>query len=465
MVKLLVANRGEIACRIMRSARDLGWKTVAIHSDPDAQALHVSLADESVAIGGSRAADSYLIGQKIIQACRQTGATVVHPGYGFLAESAEFAREVASAGLTFVGPHADTIEQMGDKARARDAAIYAGVPVLPGSSRFALGDLDGVTFSAQKIGYPLLVKATAGGGGIGMRRVDRAEDLAAAIATTQQLAARAFGDATVYLERYIDRARHVEVQVFGFGDGRALHLYERDCSIQRRFQKIIEQSPAPDISASTLSRMYEAATAIACAVSYAGAGTIEFIVDAETGEFYFLEMNTRIQVEHPVTEMVTGVDLIALQLQLAMDQLHFEDITIPKPRCHAIECRIYAEDATRNFLPSPGRLTEFRTPENSSNVRVDTGVREGDTITPFYDPMIAKLICRGESREEAIATALRALDATSISGVSTNIAYLKAILNHREFSAGRVHTGFIAQHGAELSSASSQRHVRSQAQA
>ncbi len=457
MSKLLIANRGEIACRIIRSAHALGLSTVAVHSAADAQALHVSLADEAVDIGASPARESYLVGEKIIAACKSTGAGLVHPGYGFLAENSDFARAVAAEGLTFVGPDADTIERMGDKARAREAAQRAGVPVLPGSRRFPYGELEGIEAAAADIGFPLLVKAAAGGGGIGMRRVDAADQLIAAAKATQELASRAFGDGAIYLEHYVACARHVEVQVFGFGDGRAVHLHERDCSLQRRFQKVVEESPAPVLSTSARDGMRQSAIDLACAVQYRGAGTVEFIVDAVTHAFFFLEMNTRIQVEHPVTEMVTGLDLVALQLKQALGGLQVNDLPDPIPQHgHAIECRIYAEDPSRNFLPSPGRLTVFRMPQETADVRVDTGVRENDAITPFYDPMIAKIICRGADRTAALATATRALDQVEISGVRTNVAFLKAILGHPAFRAGDVHTGFLAQHANDLLAASAQ---------
>ena len=453
MTKILIANRGEIACRIIRAAKELGLSTVAVHSEADAGSLHVALADEAVAIGPSAPRESYLVAERILEACKTTGADAVHPGYGFLAENADFARAVEAAGLIFVGPSPDAIERMGDKARARETAVAAGVPVLPGSPRFATGVVEGTEEAAGKVGFPLLVKASAGGGGIGMRRVDRMDDLAAAVATTQELAARAFGDGTVYLERFVPRARHIEVQVFGLGDGHAVHLFERDCSLQRRFQKVVEESPAVRLPAAIRARMCDAAAELARSVSYRGAGTVEFVVDTQTDEFFFLEMNTRIQVEHPVTEMVTGTDLVGLQLKLALGQLEAGDLPEIRSDGHAIECRIYAEDPARNFLPSPGLLKCFRMPAASEHVRIDTGVREGDSITPFYDPMIAKLICRGSDRASAIEAALRALEDVRIDGVRTNVEFLKAALAHPGFVAGDIHTGFLAEHGAVLNAA------------
>lgn len=451
MRKLLIANRGEIACRIIRSARALGLSTVAVHSEADAQALHVELADEAVEIGPSAPRESYLAFEKVIAAGKATGATALHPGYGFLAENAAFARAVEDEGIIFVGPRPKSIEQMGNKASARAVAKQAGVPVLPGSGRFPHGECDGIEAAAAEVGYPLLVKASAGGGGIGMRRVDRPEDLRQIVTSTQDMAARAFGDGSAYLERFVPNARHVEVQVFGFGDGDAVHLHERDCSLQRRFQKVVEESPAPGLSEATRRSMCEAATALARAASYRGAGTVEFVVDADTSDFYFLEMNTRIQVEHPVTEMVTGIDLIALQLQLALGELNKNDVSQGSSSSgHAIECRIYAEDPARNFLPSPGQLTRFCMPEGMPGVRIDTGVRQSDKITPFYDPMIAKLICWGEDRPTAIAKALEALEKCEIDGVSTNLLFLQAILAHSDFRAGDVNTGFLSQNAPAL---------------
>jgi len=317
MQKVLIANRGEIACRVMRSCRALGLRTVAVYSEADAGALHVSQADEAQAIGPAPAKQSYLVIDNILAAAKATAADAVHPGYGFLAENSDFAKAVARAGLTWIGPTPESIDDMGDKERARLLARAAGVPILPGSARFAPGDLAGLDEAARTVGFPLLVKASAGGGGIGMRRVDRPEDLAKTVEATQALAEKSFGDGTIYLERLVAKARHIEIQVFGFGDGRAVHMYERECSVQRRFQKIIEETPSPGIAAETRAAMADAAVALVKQERYRGAGTIEFVVDAESGAYHFLEMNTRIQVEHPVTEMTTGLDLVALQIRLA----------------------------------------------------------------------------------------------------------------------------------------------------
>ncbi|MGK9236826.1 ATP-grasp domain-containing protein [Inquilinus limosus] len=450
MRKLLIANRGEIACRIIRSAKALGLATVAVHSDADAKALHVALADQAVPIGPSKPAESYLRIDAILDAARTTGADAVHPGYGFLAENEGFARAMAEAGLTWVGPTPESIEAMGDKARARSLAESAGVPVLPGSRRFPEGDLEGIEAAADAVGYPLLVKASAGGGGIGMRVVDAPADLRKVAEATQGMAARSFGDGAVFLERYVRNARHVEVQVFGFGDGRAVHLFERECSVQRRFQKIVEESPSPGISAGTRARMTAAAVALAEAVRYRGAGTMEFVVDADSEAFFFLEMNTRIQVEHPVTEAVTGLDLVVLQLRLAAGEeldLRQEDI---RQQGHAIECRLYAENPAKMFLPQPGTLARLVLPEGLEGIRVDTGVREGDAVTPFYDPMIAKIIAHGPDRAAAIDRMLAALDRVAVEGLVANAPFLARTVGHPAFRAGRTTTSFVDTHKAEL---------------
>jgi 3-methylcrotonyl-CoA carboxylase alpha subunit len=451
MKRVLVANRGEIACRILRSCKDLGLETVAVHSEADAGAMHVALADRAVAIGAPPPAQSYLLGERIVDAARACGADAVHPGYGFLSENEDFARAVQAAGLTWIGPDPASIEDMGDKERARAIAKAAGVPVLPGSPRFAPGSTAGIEAAAQDVGFPLLVKAAAGGGGIGMRRVDKAEDLAAAVESTQTLAARAFGDGTVYLERYIAEARHVEVQVFGFGDGRAIHLYERDCSTQRRFQKIVEESPAPGLSTATREAMCAAAAALCAQQRYRGAGTIEYVLDCETQKFYFLEMNTRIQVEHPVTEMVTGLDLVAMQIRLARgEELAVRAQSGVRTSGHSIECRLYAERPAKGFLPAPGLLARFDLPAPGAQVRIDTGVRSGDRITHFYDPMIAKVIVHGADRAAAVARMDESLAAIAIEGVETNLAFLRKVLAHPAFRAGDVRTGFIDRYKADL---------------
>jgi 3-methylcrotonyl-CoA carboxylase alpha subunit len=447
MRKVLIANRGEIACRVIKACRALDMATVAVYSEADESALHVEMADEARCIGPARVQESYLRGDAILETARSLGADGIHPGYGFLAENARFAEAVEEAGLTWVGPKGKTIEDMGDKERARLLAKAAGVPILPGSARFQSHDLDGLEQAAAFVGYPLLVKASAGGGGIGMQRVDGEDGLRKTVESTQSLAERAFGDGTVFLERFVAKARHVEVQVFGLGDGRVIHLFERDCSIQRRFQKIIEESPAPALAAETRAALAEAAVALAAQERFRGAGTVEFVVDAESGEFYFLEMNTRIQVEHPVTEMVTGQDLVALQLRLArgddLTGLTQESIGTSG---HAMEARIYAENPAKKFFPAPGEISRFDVPQDDPAVRVDTGVRAGDRITPFYDPMVAKVICHGTSREDAANRLSRTLRTIRLEGLTTNLEFLARVMEHDSFLAGDVHTGFVTQH-------------------
>jgi 3-methylcrotonyl-CoA carboxylase alpha subunit len=449
MRKLLIANRGEIAVRIIRAARALGIATVAVHSEADAAALHVAEADEAVAIGPSKPAASYLRTEAILAAAAQTGADAVHPGYGFLSENAGFAEAVEAAGLVFVGPTPAQIAMMGDKGRARDAAEAAGVPVLPASLRINPGELDGLEEAGTRVGFPLLVKAVAGGGGIGMRRVDTSADLHAAVEALQSMAARAFGDGTAYLERFVAAARHVEVQVFGLGDGRAVSIFERECSVQRRFQKILEESPSPGISAETRAAMCAAAQALAAAVGYRSAGTIEFVVDDDTKDFFFLEMNTRIQVEHPVTEMIAGVDLVQLQLRLARGEDVAPALDGLTAQGHAIECRLCAENPDKMFLPSPGKITRLTLPK-AAGLRIDTGVREGDMVTAFYDSLLAKIIVHGEDRAAAIAAMRAALDGMRIEGIVTNRDFLRRLLDHPAFIAGDTLTGFIDTHRATL---------------
>ena len=448
--KLLIANRGEIARRVIRTCRLRGIATVAVYSEADAGAAHVADADEAYAIGKPRAQDSYLVADRLIEVAKQSGAGLIHPGYGFLSENAAFARAVVDAGLIWVGPAPASIELMGDKSRAREAAAAAGVPVVPGSTRFVEGNLAGLDEAARAVGFPLLVKAVAGGGGIGMRRVDSPDKLAEMVAATQSMAAKAFGDGALYLERFIPRARHVEVQVLGDGRGAAIHLFERDCSLQRRFQKVIEESPAPGLPASLTDQMAATAVALARATSYAGAGTVEYIVDAETLDFYFLEMNTRIQVEHPVTEMLTGTDLVASQIDIALGRHPPLDQSATSRSGAAIECRLYAENPARKFLPSPGRLTTFRLPPETPDLRIDSGFREGDEVTPYYDPLIAKIITRGATRDEARLRAVAALGAIQIEGIKSNRDFLIACLTDPVFAAGDVWTGFIESRFEQL---------------
>ena len=453
MKKILVANRGEIACRVIDSCRRLGIATVAVYSEADADARHVSLADEAVPIGPAPARESYLVADRLVEAAVASGAQGIHPGYGFLSENAAFARAVEAAGLVWIGPDPRSIENMGDKERARDIASASGLPVLPGSVRFDGESLDGIEEAAAEVGYPLLVKASAGGGGIGMRRVDDESSVRKVAEATGSMAGKAFGDPAIYLERCIERARHVEIQIFGFGDGHAVHLHERDCSLQRRFQKVVEESPAPGLPASLRDDMARAAVALCRHERYRGAGTVEFVVDAQRMDFHFLEMNCRIQVEHPVTEMTTGTDLVAWQIELARGNLRPFDQSCIVASGHAIECRLYAENPAKHFMPSPGRLVRFRMPEPSDDVRVDTGFREGDEVTFHYDPMLAKIIVRGDDRDAAIDRMREALDAVEVDGIATNAAYLAACIEHPEFRAGDVTTDFIARnHKALLAS-------------
>ena len=443
MKKILIANRGEIARRIIRSAKGLGLETVAVYSQADAESPVVDEADESVLIGPAPATESYLRQDLIIEAALSTGADAIHPGYGFLSENAEFAEKTAEAGLIWIGARPETLRAMGDKERARKIAEQAGVPVVPGSER--IEDISSVDLEtiASRVGYPLLVKASAGGGGIGMRRVESADQLLATAEATQTLARKSFNDGTVFLERYVPKARHVEMQVFGFGNSEAVHLYERDCSLQRRFQKVIEESPAPGIGEDVRQRMAAAALALCRATRYAGAGTIEFILDTNTHDFFFLEMNTRIQVEHPVTEMVTGVDLVAMQLDFARGELTELDQSAIETSGHAVECRLYAEKPEKNFIPSPGTLGKYRLPAQSADLRIDTAYREGNAVTFFYDPMIAKIIAHGPDRMAACQRAISALREVDIEGISTNRDFLIACLEDEGFRQGDVYTTFI----------------------
>ncbi len=451
-MRTLIANRGEIACRVIRACHSLGWTAIAVYSEADAQARHVAEADEAVAIGPAKPQLSYLNADALLDAAKASGAEAIHPGYGFLAENAAFARLVEAAGLVWIGPRPDTIAMMGDKDRARQIAVQAEVPVVPGSRRFEMGELDGLEDAAALVGYPLLVKAAGGGGGIGMRLVDAPAMLHEITNVTQVLAERAFADGTVFLERYIARARHVEVQVFGFGDGRAVHLFERECSIQRRFQKILEESPSPGISVALRSEITAAAVRLAEAVNYRGAGTVEFIVDNDSGAFYFLEMNTRIQVEHPVTEMVTGLDLVSLQLRLAAGENLADRLSADRiaQSGHAIEVRICAENPDRMFLPSPGTIKTLCFPRETPNVRIESGVRAGDRLSPFYDSMIAKIICSGDTRDEAIATMSAALGELELDGIVTNVAFLRQLLEHPAFRRGETLTGFVNSYLLDL---------------
>jgi len=445
---LLIANRGEIACRVARTARRMGLRTVAVYSDADAHAAHVAACDEAVHIGGPRPQESYLRGDVILEAARRTGASAIHPGYGFLSENAEFAEACARAGITFVGPSAQAISAMGSKSAAKALMEKAGVPLTPGYH----GDRQEPGYlleQARRIGFPVLIKAVSGGGGKGMRRVDNADAFATALASCQREAAASFKDDRVLVEKYVSPARHVEVQVFGDTHGNVVYLFERDCSVQRRHQKVIEEAPAPGMTAERRAQMGAAAVAAARAVNYAGAGTVEFIVGAN-GDFYFMEMNTRLQVEHPVTEMITGLDLVEWQLRVAAgEKLPLEQAALAI-RGHAVEARIYAEDPSREFLPSIGRLEYLATPQVSAGVRIDTGVRQGDEITPFYDPMIAKLIVHGATREQAVARMRAALAGYHVAGVHTNIEFLHRLVATPSFVEARLDTALIERERERL---------------
>jgi 3-methylcrotonyl-CoA carboxylase alpha subunit len=439
--RLLVANRGEIACRIIRSCRRLGIETIAVHSSADARARHVRDADSAIAIGGAAPAASYLDGARIIEAALSAGVDAIHPGYGFLSENATFARDCVAAGLVFVGPRPETIRAMGSKSEAKAIMEDAGVPVVPGYHG-ADQDQEQLAEHAAAIGYPVLIKASAGGGGKGMRVVRSAEGFAEALAAAQREAMKAFGDEQVILERFIGRPRHIEVQVFGDRHGNVIHLWERECSTQRRYQKVIEESPSPLLDEATRRHMTEAAVEAARAVEYLNAGTVEFIVSPER-EFWFMEMNTRLQVEHPVTEMLTGLDLVEWQLRVAAGEpLPLAQAEIPR-RGHAIEARIYAESPANNFMPSTGRIHRLRSPGRNPAIRLDSGVEEGDEVSHHYDPMLAKLIVHGLDRRECIGRLREALAHTSIAGVATNLPLLRAVAAHPAFAAGEVDTGFL----------------------
>ncbi|MCT5997310.1 acetyl/propionyl/methylcrotonyl-CoA carboxylase subunit alpha [Pseudomonas aeruginosa] len=445
--KILVANRGEIACRVLRTAHELGYRSVAVYSEADADARHVQLADEAVCIGPAAVAQSYLNLEAILDAARRSGAEAIHPGYGFLSENAEFARACEAAGIVFIGPDAEAIHLMGSKRLSKIAMLAAGVPCIPG---YEGAEQDDATLrrEAERIGYPLMIKASAGGGGRGMRLVEEPGQLLEQLRTARSEALGAFGSAELILERAVLRPRHVEIQVFGDRHGNLLYLGERDCSVQRRHQKVIEEAPCPVLDADLRRAMGEAAVKAAASVNYVGAGTVEFLL-GEDGRFYFLEMNTRLQVEHPVTELVTGQDLVAWQIRIAEGHplpLRQEQVEL---RGHAIEVRLYAEDAGRGFLPQTGTVLRWD-PELLPGVRIDHGLVEGQAVTPFYDPMLAKLIAWGETREEARQRLLAMLAETSVGGLRTNLAFLRRILGHPAFAAAELDTGFIARHQDDL---------------
>jgi 3-methylcrotonyl-CoA carboxylase alpha subunit len=458
--KILIANRGEIACRVAATAQRLGVKTVAVYSDADARAKHVAACDEAVHIGGSAPKESYLRWEAILDAARATGAEAIHPGYGFLSENEDFAQACAAAGLVFIGPPASAINAMGLKAESKRLMEQAQVPLVPGYHG-ANQDPALLQAEADRIGYPVLIKASAGGGGKGMRAVEKTEDFLAALESCKREAINSFGDDVVLIEKYVQRPRHIEIQVFGDTHGHCVYLFERDCSVQRRHQKVLEEAPAPGMTPELRTRMGEAAVAAARAVNYVGAGTVEFIVEQPGGydhpeqmKFYFMEMNTRLQVEHPVTEAITGLDLVEWQLRVASGEplpLKQEDLRI---HGHAIEARICAENPDNQFLPATGTLNVYRKPVHSSfaraNVRVDDGVREGDTISPFYDSMVAKLIVHGDTREQALARLDEALAQTHIVGLATNVQFLRHVVRSASFAQAKLDTALIPREQAVL---------------
>jgi propionyl-CoA carboxylase alpha chain len=452
--KILIANRGEIACRVIKTARRLGIATVAVYSDADRDALHVSLADEAVPIGPAPSRESYLVADRIIEAAKKTGAQAIHPGYGFLSENEAFARRVEEEGLVFIGPKHYSIAAMGDKIASKKLALEARVNTIPGWND-AIDTPEQAVKIARDIGYPVMIKASAGGGGKGLRVAFNDKDAADGFASCRNEARNSFGDDRVFIEKFVEQPRHIEIQVLGDAHGNVVYLHERECSIQRRHQKVIEEAPSPFISEATRQAMGEQAVALARAVKYQSAGTVEFVVGADQS-FYFLEMNTRLQVEHPVTECITGLDLVELMIRVAAgEKLPFTQAQVPR-NGWAIECRINAEDPFRGFLPSTGRLVTYRTPEatlhaaqpvpDGGGVRVDTGVYEGGEIPMYYDSMIAKLIVHGRDRADAIARMRDALNAFVIRGIASNVPFQAALLAHPEFAAGRFNTGFIAEH-------------------
>ncbi|MDN3547127.1 acetyl-CoA carboxylase biotin carboxylase subunit [Mucilaginibacter aquaedulcis] len=443
MQKILIANRGEIALRVMRSAREMGIKTVAVYSDADRNALHVRYADEAVHIGAAPSAQSYLDGEKIIDACLKTGATAIHPGYGFLSENAAFARRVREAGLVLIGPSPEAMEVMGNKLSAKAAALKYNIPMVPGTEE-AITDVADAKRRAVEVGFPILIKAAAGGGGKGMRIVEGEADFEEQMQLAVSEAVSAFGDGAVFIERYVSSPRHIEIQVLGDTHGNIVHLFERDCSVQRRHQKVIEEAPSKVLTPRIREQMGKCAVDVARSVNYTGAGTVEFIMDDDLN-FYFLEMNTRLQVEHPVTELITGIDLVKEQICIARGEaISFkqEDLQI---RGHAIELRVYAEDPANNFLPDIGTLQTYITPKGAG-VRVDDGFEQGMEIPIYYDPMIAKLITYGKNRTEAIERMIRAIDEYQITGIVTTLGFGKFVMQHEAFTSGNFDTHFVKKY-------------------
>ena len=443
MKKILIANRGEIACRIIESCKKLNIHSIAVYSDIDKKSKHVRLADEAIHIGNSKAQESYLSSRKIINAALKVKADAIHHGYGFLSENAEFAQNIIDAGLIWIGPKPNSITSMGNKDIARELAIKSNLPICPGLKNDDLNSND-LEKKCTNIGYPILIKASAGGGGIGMQIVNNFNELKSAVDKTKNLAKKAFGNSDIFLEKFIRNSRHIEIQVFGYGEKSAVHFYERDCSIQRRFQKIIEESPAPKVDQSIIKKMAEMSVKFASDQKYEGAGTIEFIYDIDQKKFYFLEMNTRIQVEHPVTEEITGVDLVELQIKYALNldstRVLQNDIT---KKGNSLECRLYAEDPKKNFLPSPGKISKLRLPDVTKDIRIDIGVGEGDEISFYYDPMIAKIIAKGENRYETIKKMKSFLESFEIDGIKTNKTFLIEVLKNKSFEEAKFNTKFI----------------------
>ncbi|WP_419701845.1 acetyl-CoA carboxylase biotin carboxylase subunit [Mucilaginibacter sp. NFX135] len=443
MQKILIANRGEIALRVMRSAREMGIKTVAVYSDADRDAMHVRYADEAVYIGAAPSNQSYLNGEKIIAACQKTGATGIHPGYGFLSENAVFARQVKEAGLILIGPSPEAMEVMGNKLSAKAAALKYNIPMVPGTEE-AITDVAEAKSRAVEVGFPILIKAAAGGGGKGMRIVESEADFEEQMELAVSEATSAFGDGSVFIERYVSSPRHIEIQVLGDTHGNIVHLFERDCSVQRRHQKVIEEAPSKVLTPQIREQMGKCAVDVARSVNYTGAGTVEFIMD-DALNFYFLEMNTRLQVEHPVTELITGIDLVKEQIRITRGEaIRFkqEDLQI---RGHAIELRVYAEDPANNFLPDIGTLQTYITPKGAG-VRVDDGFEQGMEIPIYYDPMIAKLITYGKDRTEAIERMLRAIDEYQITGITTTLGFGRFVMQHEAFTSGNFDTHFVKKY-------------------
>ena len=443
MKKILIANRGEIACRIIESCKKLNLYTIAVYSDADKKSKHVRISDEAVHIGESKAQESYLSTRKIINAALSSKADAIHPGYGFLSENAEFAQNVMDSGITWIGPKPNNITSMGNKDIARELAIKSNLPICPGLKNDEIDSSD-LEKKCMEIGYPILIKASAGGGGIGMQIVNNINELKTAVDKTKNLAKKAFGNSDIFLEKFIRNSRHIEIQIFGYGERNSVHFYERDCSIQRRFQKIIEESPAPKVDQSIINEMAQMSVKFASDQKYEGAGTIEFIYDIDQKKFYFLEMNTRIQVEHPVTEEITGIDLVELQLKYALnlDSTQVSQSKISK-NGNTMECRLYAEDPKKNFLPSPGKISRLRFPEVSKDIRIDIGVGEGDEISFYYDPMIAKIICKGNSRTDVIRKMTDFLQSMQIEGIKTNKEFLIEVLKNNSFNDAKFNTKFI----------------------